>query len=180
MATPEEFMERVGDIKDKLGISRQPHIPQVQERSLAKGMLAGLVGGIVATAAKSFGERVFPPRTHGEPEPPSVLAEKLAGHALSPAQDQAASQAIHWTFGALTGAAYGGLAEYFPQATQREGASFGLALATLTHGHALPAFGLAADPEHQTTREHTSEMATHILYGVITEVVRSAIRRQMD
>ena len=177
MPTTEEIVDKVGELKQRLGFSEPPHVAEPSERNLAKGMLAGLIGGLVATAAKSIGERIFPPRTHGEPEPPEVLAEKIAGHSLSTTQKTVAAETIHWGFGALTGAAYGGLAEYFPAATQKEGASFGLALAGLTHGKALPALGLSANPEHQTTREHTSEMATHVLYGVVTEVVRSSVRR---
>lgn len=178
MATGDEIVEKVSEWKQKFGLTHKEEIPQ-DERSLAKGMLAGLVGGVVATAAKTFGERLFPPRTHGEPEPPAVLAEKLAGHTLSTTQKVVAAESIHWAFGALAGAAYGGLAEYFPAATQKEGASFGLALATLAHENALPAFGLSADPQHQTPTEHTSEMATHIVYGVVTEIVRSIVRRSL-
>lgn len=178
MATGDEIVEKVSEWKQKFGLADQEEIPQ-DERSLAKGMLAGLVGGVVATAAKTFGERLFPPRTHGEPEPPTELAERLAGHTLSTTQKVVAAESIHWAFGALAGAAYGGLAEYFPAVTQKEGASFGLALATLTHESALPALGLSADRQHQTTREHTSEMATHIVYGVVTEVIRSMVRRSL-
>lgn len=146
-------------------------------KSLAKGLLAGLIGGLVATAAKTVAARVFPPRTHGEPEPPEVLAERLVGHALTTTEKHVAGEAIHWSFGALTGAAYGALAEYYPAATSKEGASFGLALATLTHETALPAMGLSAEPEDQTTREHTSEMASHVVYGMVTETVRGFVRR---
>src|ERR1700688_2165303 len=96
-------------------------------RSLAKGLLAGLIGGLVATAAKSLAERTYPPRTHGEPEPPDVLAEKLAEHELVGTQKNAAAEAPHWGFGALTGAAYGALAEYYPAATAKDGAGFGVA-----------------------------------------------------
>lgn len=151
----------------------------VQEKSLAKGLLAGLIAGIVATAAKSLAEKIYPPRTEGQPEPPEVLAEKIAGHELSPTAKFAAAETIHWGFGAATGAAYGALAEYFPAATAKEGASFGLALATLTHEGALPAMGLSAEPEEQTTREHTSEMASHLLFGVVTETVRKFVRRML-
>jgi putative membrane protein len=181
MATSDEIVEKVSEWKQKFGFAQtaeeQPIPPQ--ERSLVKGMFAGLVGGLAATAAKSFAESLFPPRTHGEPEPPTLLAEKIAGHPLSETQKTIASESIHWGFGALTGAAYGGLAEYFPQATQKEGASFGLALASLTHGNALPALGLSASPKDQTTREHTSEMATHVVYGVVTEIVRSIVRKAL-
>jgi putative membrane protein len=148
-------------------------------KSLVKGMLAGLIGGLAATAAKSLAEKVYPPRTHGEPEPPAVLAEKIAGHELHGSEKTRAVEAIHWGFGGLVGAAYGGLAEYYPAATAKEGASFGLALATLTHETALPAMGLAAEPEEQTTREHTSEMATHVVYGMVTETVRRVVRKML-
>ena len=147
------------------------------DKSLAKGILAGLIGGLVATAAKTLAERVFPPRTHGEPEPPAVLAEKIAGHPLSGAEQTLAVESIHWGFGALTGAAYGALAEFYPAATAKEGASFGIALAGLTHEGLLPAMDLSAPPEEQTPREHTSEMATHMVYGIVTETVRAFVRR---
>ena len=75
----------------------------------------------------------------------TVLAEKLAGHELVSAQEGVAAEAIHWGFGALTGAAYGALAEYYPRRTSKDGAGFGMALSSLTHETALPAMGLAAD-----------------------------------
>lgn len=177
MATNDEIVEKVGEWKKKFGLTRKEEIPQ-SERSLVKGMIAGLAGGLVATAAKSFGENLFPPRTEGKPVLPA-LAEKVAGHSLSPTQKTIAAESIHWSFGALTGAAYGGLAEYFPAATQKEGASFGLALAALTDESALPVFGLSGNPKQQTAREHTSGMASHVMYGVVTEVVRSVVRRSL-
>ena len=152
----------------------------VPAKSLVKGMLAGLIGGLVATAAKSISEKIYPPRTHGEPEPPEVLAAKLSGQAgvlLTGPEKAAAAEAIHWGFGALTGVAYGALAEYFPAATAKDGASFGMALATVTHGTALPAMGLSAEPEDLTTREKTSEMATHVVYGLTMETVRRFVRK---
>ena len=144
---------------------------------LLKGLLAGLVAGLVATAAKTLAERFYPPRTHGEPEPPELLAEKIAGHPLDATTKAVASEAIHWGFGALTGAAYGALAEFYPAATAKEGATFGMALMTLTHEKALPALDLGAGPEDQTMREKSSEAATHVLYGVVAERVRSMVRK---
>jgi putative membrane protein len=146
-------------------------------RSLVKGLIAGLIGGLVATAVKTVAEKIYPPRTHGEPEPPAVLAEKLAGHELTAREETVAVETIHWGFGALTGAAYGALAEFYPAATAKDGAGFGMALASLTHEGALPAMGLSAPPEEQTTRERTSEMASHAVFGVVTETVRRVIRK---
>jgi putative membrane protein len=154
-------------------------VVQVAEKSLLKGLLAGLIAGAVATAAKSLAEKVYPPRTHGEPEPPEVLAEKIAGRELSGPAKGLAAGTLHWGFGVATGAAYGALAEYFPAATSKDGASFGLALAALTHENALPALGLSAEPAEQTKREHTSEMATHLVFGVVTETVRRFVRKML-
>lgn len=148
-------------------------------RSLAKGLIAGLIGGLVATAAKTLAEKIYPPRTHGEPEPPEELAERITGHELVGTQKEVSVEAIHWGFGALTGAAYGALVEYYPAATAKDGAGFGMALSSLTHGTVLPAMGLAAEPEEQTTRERTSEMATHVVYGVVTEIVRRVVRKML-
>ena len=142
-------------------------------RSLAKGLIAGLIGGLVGTAAKTIAEKVFPPRTHGEPEPPDVVVEKMGGGELS-ANWRRKLRARRSTgpLGRWLAQLMVGLVEYYPAASSKEGASFGIALATLTHEGALPALGLAAAPEDQTEREHTSEMTSHVVFGVVTEIVR--------
>jgi len=147
-----------------------------RQRSIVKGLVAGAVAGLAATAAKSLAERFYPPRVHGEPEPPAKLAETLAGHRLEGDTKLAASEAIHWGFGAVAGAAYGAAAEFYPAVTARDGASFGLALMTLTHETALPALGLSAPVGEQSARERTSEAATHLLFGLVAERVRRAVR----
>ncbi len=167
-------MSKGHEVSKRHGVKEASH-----ERSLAKGLLAGLIGGLVATAAKTLVEKVYPPRIHGEAEPPEVLAEKVAGHELAGPQKEVATEAIHWGFGAVVGAAYGAVAEYYPAATAKDGAGFGMTLSSLTHGMALPAMGLTAEPEEQTTRERTSEMATHVVYGVVTETVRRVVRKML-
>ncbi|WP_263411587.1 DUF1440 domain-containing protein [Terriglobus tenax] len=147
--------------------------------NLLKGLLAGIAAGLVATAAKAVAEKFYPPHTHGEPEPHAVLAEKLGGKHLSPASKAVAAETIHWGFGALAGGAYGMLAEVYPSATARNGAQFGVVLGTLTQESALPRLGLAAEPEDQELREQSSEMISHVVYGVVTETVRSLVRRTL-
>jgi putative membrane protein len=151
----------------------------VGNKDFAKGAIAGLVGGIVATAAKTAAERLYPPRVHGEPQPPEVLADKVAGHELAVIPKTVAAEGIHWTFGAVAGATYGVLAEFYPAATNRDGASFGMTLMALTHEGALPALGLSAQPEDQTTREKSSEMVTHVVFGIVTETVRRFVRARL-
>ena len=159
--------------------AEEQSLEHVGQKDIAKGIIAGMIAGVVATAAKSVAERIYPPRTHGEAEPPEVLAEKIAGHDLSGPTKTLATESIHWTFGAAAGAAYGALAEFYPNATSRNGASFGMTLMALTHEGALPAFGLSAQPEEQTTREKSSEMVTHVLFGVVAETVRRFVRSRI-
>jgi putative membrane protein len=148
-----------------------------KKKSLVKGLIAGLIGGLVATAAKSLVEQIFPPRTDGEAEPEELAVERVAGHGLTREEKAGAAEAVRWGFGAAAGAAYGALAEYYPAATAKEGATFGLALETLTHEGALPALGLSAEPEDESLRERTSEITSHVVYGVVTETVRRFVRR---
>lgn len=148
-------------------------------QNLLKGALAGLIGGLIATAAKTAAEKFYPPRTHGEPEPPAVMAEKMGEPKLETTEKKVVEETIHWGFGALAGAAYGVMAELYPQVTAKGGATFGLALMTVTHEGALPALGLSALPQQQEGRERRSEMATHVVYGVVCETVRSVVRKAL-
>src|SRR5271163_1830412 len=79
--------------------------------------------------------------------------------------------------GGLVGSGYGALAEYQPAITSKLGASFGLTLCGITHASALPMMGLTETPENQPAREHASELVTHAIYGVTTELVRRVARR---
>ncbi|RXH56777.1 DUF1440 domain-containing protein [Granulicella sibirica] len=150
-----------------------------ETRSLLKGLFAGLIGGLAGAAAKTVAEKIYPPRVHGEPEPSEVVIEKATDGEASDETKEIGAEAIHWAFGAMAGAAYGGLVEYYPAASSKEGASFGLTLAALTHGGALPAMGLGAAPEDQTAQEKTSEMSSHLVYGVVTEIVRGMVRKML-
>ena len=147
---------------------------RVATRSLVKGMLAGLVGGLAATAVKTVAEKFYASRTHSEVQTHSALAERLPekmGRMLTAGEELAAADSIHWGVGAVAGAAYGGVAEYFPAATSKDGASYGLALSTLTQR-------FSGAPE-RTGCEKTGGMAASVVYGVVTETVRRFVRKRL-
>src|SRR5580698_5225156 len=101
-----------------------------EKRSLLKGMLAGLAGGVAAMVAKTAAEKFYASRMDH-----STLAQRLperVGRVLTAGEELAAGDSVHWGIGAVAGAAYGGVAEYFPAATSKDGASFGLTLATVS------------------------------------------------
>lgn len=145
-----------------------------RHRSLAKGILAGMIGGLVGMAARTYAERIFARQTEDGSMPPT--------------------EPIRWGYGAAIGAAYGAVVEYYPAATAKRGASFGLTLGALTGGSARsaemvgcwpfltlaqsrmqPAPGLSSEPEAKQKRG--SEIPAEVAYGVATELTRRVIRK---
>lgn len=147
--------------------------------SILKGALAGLIGGLAGAGAKVVAEQIFPPRAEGQPPPPLVLVERVAGHPLHPEKQRAAMQGIHWAFGALAGAVYGAVVEHEPSIGAWKGAAFGITLNKMTHESLLPKMGLSAPTEQQPARERISEWVSHAAYGVVTDAVRRAVRRAL-
>jgi putative membrane protein len=136
----------------------------IQPRSLAKGLLAGLSGGLVGVLAMAAAERLIPRHAQAAAEPPD------------PAPGSLSLDEMHWSFGAAVGAAYGALAEYFPAATANEGVAFGMALETLAHEGTLPALGLLTG---LSARDTAGGFTSHVVYGVTTEVVRRFVRKRL-
>jgi putative membrane protein len=155
--------------------------------SLVRGLIAGFIGGVAGTAASIFAERIFPPQP--KPAPPNLAAGRESADAPAPLAKAMQSDAFRWGLGAVTGAAYGAVAEFYPEATVRLGAGFGLALEEL-NGEAAPVPGRASQSptpvqpaqsdvqiQPQTASERTRETATYLVYGVTTELVRRLVRR---
>lgn len=137
-----------------------------------RGALAGLMGGIAGAAAKLLVEQIIPPRAERE----DALPEKAAVHSLEKTERQVARHSIHWSLGPLIGAAYGAAVEFEPELTVRHGAAFGLGLNGLSHKHLLPIFGLPAPVDKEPKQERLSDVASLLVYGVVTETVRRMIR----
>jgi putative membrane protein len=145
-----------------------------RKRSVLKGALAGLIGGLAGAGAKVVAEQIFPPRVEGQTPPTVMLAEQVVGYPL-----KVPTQSIHWAFGALAGAVYGAVVEYEPTMGAWKGAAFGITLNKLTHESLLPKMGLVAPTERQPARERISEWVSHAAYGVVTDSVRRLARKAL-
>jgi putative membrane protein len=154
-----------------------------EPRSLAKGAIAGLIGGVVGIVAMTYAERIA---SSQQVEP-------------QPNEESQQAEPIRWAFGATVGAAYGAVAELYPIVTAKEGATLGMALGTLNHERVLPAGHtrivgcwpflwtthsrrhLASGPStgvhDETTREVGNEVSSYVVFGVATELVRRLVRR---
>jgi putative membrane protein len=145
-----------------------------KHRSLARGLIAGFIGGVAGTAASIFAERIFLPQP--KPAPQEMAPNRMDADAPAPLAKAMQSDSARWGLGAVTGAAYGAVAEFYPEATVRLGAGFGLALESL-NSEAAPMLGRAAPPEDQPGSGRTRETASYVVYGVTTELVRRLVRR---
>jgi putative membrane protein len=141
-----------------------------------RGALAGLMGGIAGSAAKLLVEQILPPREELEETPRGKLAEGIAGHPLVKTEREVAKHSIHWSVGPLIGAAYGAAVEFEPELTARHGAAFGLGLNGLSHKHLLLILGLPAPVDEEPKQERLRDVASLLVYGVVTETVRKMIR----
>lgn len=149
----------------------------MQKQDLLKGLIAGLAGGIIATAAKTIWEANFPVRDKKTDSPPVKLAEEIVNHELTEKQKQSAEQSIHLAFGIGTGVFYGALSEEIPMATTALGVPFGLAFYALTHGSVVPALELEPFPYQVHPQQYAiNEFAGHLVYGVALEVTRRGVR----
>lgn len=147
-----------------------------RKRSLSKGLLAGLLGGVAGAAVILIAEEIFPPKLEDAPIP----ALATAGQAPATAPARVRSQqykALHWAFGAVAGGVYGMATEVEPSLAAWRGAAFGITLNRLTHESLLPRMGITPSKEEQSTQARVSSWISHAAYGVATDSIRRIVRR---
>lgn len=109
----------------------------------------------------------------------SKLSRNVFHHSLSRREKKAAGPAMHYSFGILTGAVYGVLAELVPAVTRGAGAPFGTAVWLGADEIAVPAFGLSGPPWESPPSVHARALGAHLVYGCATEGVRRLVRRAL-
>ncbi|MEO7723292.1 MAG: DUF1440 domain-containing protein [Chthoniobacterales bacterium] len=164
------------------------------ETDLMKGLLAGVAGGLLASflmgqfqaAWSAASEAISSSKKSGgrKPDPATVkaanvLSEKVTGHKIPADYKPLAGEAVHYGMGASSAAVYGVLAEVAPIVTIGDGAGFGTGVWLLADELAVPAAGLSKSPKEIPLTTHVYALASHLVYGWITETVRRAVRRAL-
>ena len=156
-------------------------------RSVWRGTLAGLVGGLLAAGAMSLAHQMLP-----RPDAPADESEDatvktadavlrgMAGRSLPERAKPAASQIVHYAFGGSVGAVYGGVAELVPRVSAGFGVPFGLAVWLGAHVIAVPALGLAESPARRPPSKEAPELGLHVVYGAVVELVRRLARSRLS
>lgn len=84
---------------------------------------------------------------------------------------------MHYTFGTLQGALYGGITELTGTGESLvPGLILGTALFTVADEIAVPALGLSRKPTESPISSHLYSLAAHLVYGVSTENTRRGLR----
>jgi uncharacterized membrane protein YagU involved in acid resistance len=75
------------------------------------------------------------------------------------------------------GGVYGALTELSPKVASGAGMPFGAALWLAADEVAVPALGLSKKPTESPAPIHAYALASHLVYGLTTDLVRRVVRR---
>lgn len=155
------------------------------------GTFAGAVGGLTAsfamnqfqsawTAAEKKLARQAREKGSGGGDDATVkaanrISKNLLGHDLTEPEKKWAGPAVHYAFGSLVGAVYGGMAERMPAARAGIGTAYGSAVWLLADEIGVPATGLSRPPTASPPTAHAKALASHLVYGLVTDLTRRAV-----
>jgi putative membrane protein len=159
-----------------------------------QGIIAGLVGGVIAAGAMSLVHKGLGGLTSGTRQPAPTAEQPsedatvkvadgvtrwLVNRPVPEDKKPLAANIVHYAFGASVGGLYGGVAEVAPRVRTALGLPFGVAVWLGAHVIVVPALGLAAPPTRQPPPKEALEFFLHLVYGTVTEVVRRLVRRAL-
>jgi|SRR5215207_5031866 len=179
-----------------------------------KGLAAGVVGGLVASAVMNEFQALLSrlagdeERSHGaqslqqgspehgvgrelqerggddeDDDAPERLANAVSvglfDRELTKREKEKAGTALHYAYGASMGALYGAAAEIAPGVRAAAGLPFGAAVWVTADEGVVPLLGLSKKPTEYPLSVHAYALASHLVYGLTTEVVRRAVRRAL-
>ena len=165
------------------------------EKSVWKGIVAGAVGGLIASFVMSeyqaLTEKLSSAEDDGKGKSPSrkdepatvkaaqAISENVFDHKLKKSEKKPAGEAMHYLMGGVSGAIYGATAEMTGAATMGVGLPFGSTVWAIADDVIVPALDLAKSPTDTPLSTHAYALTSHWVYGLTTEVVRRAVRKML-
>ena len=107
----------------------------------------------------------------------SIVSEDVFGRRLSEDEKKTGGVIAHYAMGVTSGVVYGVAAEFLPAVTAGAGLPFGAAVWVIADEGIVPALGLSKSATEYPLSKHTYALASHLVYGLGTELVRNAVRR---
>jgi hypothetical protein len=148
-----------------------------------KSVLIGALAGTLATIPMTLFMEAMHRRLPGEPPrplPPREVAEAFAVKAgkrsdMSERDLQNLTLAIHFGYGALTGAMFGAILSQRGARAVGAGMLFGAGVWTASYLGWLPAFGVRQSPRYDPTDRTRLMFASHLVWGGTTGLVTSSL-----
>jgi hypothetical protein len=109
----------------------------------------------------------------------NAVEEFVFTEKLTKMEKETAGTVAHYAMGAASGAIYGACAELAPGVSIGEGVPFGAAVWLIADEAIVPAIGLSKSPKNYPLSTHAYALASHLVYGLTTELVRKAVRKAL-
>ena len=110
----------------------------------------------------------------------NAVSELVFNHTLTKSEKEIAGAIAHYAMGVTSGAIYGAVAEFAPLTTVAEGLPFGAAVWVIADEAVVPALGLSKPANEYPLSTHVYSFASHLVYGLTTEIVRRSVRRALS
>ncbi len=173
-----------------------------REGGVLKGLAAGIIGGLVASWVMEEFQAGWTKMSETLSESPErgssdhageqgevtqeeaatvkaaeAISEGVFGHELTQSEKEIAGPAVHYVLGASVGGLYGVVAEVVPEMKIGAGLPFGAVFWLVVDEAAVPLLGLSKGPTEYPLSTHVYALASHLIYGLTTDVVRRVLRR---
>jgi len=151
--------------------------------SVWKGLAAGMVAGLAAAWTMNQFQALTSRKRKAQRDdqnPTVKAAERISKgvlHRRLPRdRKKQAGAAVHYAYGALAGGLYGALAERSKPVRKLAGILYGAVLWLLGDEVAVPLLRLSKAPTEYPVSNHAMALASHVVYGATTDLVRRAVR----
>jgi uncharacterized membrane protein YagU involved in acid resistance len=107
------------------------------------------------------------------------ISRRLLHHDLTPSEAKWAGPLVHYSFGTLVGAIYGGLAHTATPVRAGSGTAYGTAVWLAADELAVPALGLSGS-QSPPPASRAKMLAAHLVYGAATHFTRKLLLMPMS
>ena len=108
-----------------------------------------------------------------------AVTERLFNRRLRRREREKAGAVSHYLMSIASGGIYGAVAERLPRASIGAGLTFGVVVWIIADEVIVPVLGLSKKPTEYPLSIHAYALASHLVYGVATEMGRRAIRNAL-
>lgn len=138
----------------------------------ALGRISPEVGNAPGGGGQQYRQPQTEPSTYKAAD---LVAKATTGHPVPDSQKPLAGAAVHYAFGGAIGAIYGAAAARNPRIASGAGMPFGASVWLIADELGMPALGLATPPIAHPAKDHATTLASHLVFGAVTECVRRSV-----